>query len=211
MSSGPASTDASEAGYIWRSPILIPKAETPLQRRGSPYIQSNRRGCRCVITGFAHAAAGATSRGGHRRCAGRLVVLCAAYFSGYVLDTPKLMELPSGRGHGQLTLRSTADPASVHRQYWLPSHSPSGAAHSELSAACGVRSESATAVCTSFDPSDEPRVRTFEALGRGARMHGGAGRRKVRWPTSVSHVATSNDHPWHLVPTLGRFAAEGAL
>lgn len=40
-------------------------------------------------------------------------------------------------------------------------------------------------------------------------MHGGAGRRKVRWPTSVSHVATSNDHPWHFVPTLGRFAAEG--
>jgi hypothetical protein len=34
LSSGPASTDASEAGYICRSPILNPEAKTPLATQG---------------------------------------------------------------------------------------------------------------------------------------------------------------------------------
>jgi len=44
MSSGPASTDASEAGYIVCSPILNPKAKTPLATQGeSIYLARGER------------------------------------------------------------------------------------------------------------------------------------------------------------------------
>src|SRR6185312_3557617 len=112
----------------------------------------NRRRRQCLITGLTHTAARAASRGGHRRRVGRMALLRAAHFPGYVLEPPKLMELQSSRNRGQLPLRSAADPAMVHRQYWLPPYPPSGAAHSELSAACSVRIESTAAVCATSDP-----------------------------------------------------------
>jgi hypothetical protein len=43
LSSGPASTDASEAGYICRSPILNPKAKTPLATQGESIYQSREK------------------------------------------------------------------------------------------------------------------------------------------------------------------------